>query len=49
MKNYEYKEPEFKAVISKNNDVITTSGKPPEGKLGIVTYDWESSEVPIEV
>ena len=48
MKNYEYKEPEFKAVILRNNDVITTSGKP-EGKLGIVTYDWESSEVPIEV
>ena len=38
-RKYEYKEPEFKAVIQKNADVITTSGE--TGKLGRVTDDWE--------
>ena len=38
-KNFEYKEPEFKVHVSKNEDVITTSL--PGGSLGRVTDDWE--------
>ena len=41
MKKYEYKEPEFKAVIIENEDVITTSGEP-IGNLDRVTDDWET-------
>ncbi|MBQ9531279.1 MAG: hypothetical protein IJR70_04325 [Eubacterium sp.] len=40
-KKTEYKEPEFKAVISKNADVLTTSL---EGNLGRVTDDWEDED-----
>ena len=46
---FEYNEPEFKAVILRNNDIITTSGIIPEGNLGRVTDDWENPEVTIEI
>ena len=42
MKKFEYKEPEFKVVITASEDVITTSGEPaPSGSLGRVTSAWE--------
>ena len=45
MKKYEYKEPEFKAVVLKKEDVICTSGD--LGNLGRVTDDWEGAEFTI--
>ena len=48
-KKFEYKEPEFKAVISASEDFITTSGEIPGGNLGIVTDDWEMPETAIEI
>ena len=45
-KKTEYKEPEFKAVISKKVDILTTSLG---GNLGIVTEDWEDqNEIPFD-
>ena len=42
MKKFEYKEPEFKVVITKSEDVITTSGEPaPSGHLNTVSNAWE--------
>ena len=38
-KKSEYKEPEFKALISERNDVLTSSIE--TGNLGRVTDDWE--------
>ncbi|MBR3738449.1 MAG: hypothetical protein IKN26_06895 [Eubacterium sp.] len=40
MKKFEYKEPEFKAVVLKKEDVIRTSGD--LGNLDRVTDDWET-------
>ena len=43
-KNFEYKEPEFKVVVTNNEDVITTSGLP-EGTLSSVTRrrSWDTA------
>ena len=43
-KNFEYKEPEFKVVVTNSDDVITTSGFP-EGELSRVTRarSWDTA------
>ena len=45
-KKYEYKEPEFRAVLQNGDDILTSS-LDPTGNLGIVTPDWEGAEFTI--
>ena len=41
LKNIEYKEPEFKVVVTKTEDVITTSILPDTNTLTHISKSWE--------
>ena len=45
MKNYEYKEPEFKVIETASEDILTASQNPVAGALNHLTDDWDTGAV----